>query len=1178
MKSRSIPCVSAFSFIALSSPAAFAADANLTADNGFGITSFDTATSWSDSLPPAAGKSYSTAGFMLRSPATNTASLTFAGDSLELTPRAASSGPAFLFKGTAGSQTLNFTSLILNGGFVAHGENGNNCIIAGNISVTALPSGISIPDANGRTVTITAPITGNGRLYAGAHTGSAFSNTLALSADNSGFNGGWSLGGNLTDPFRTYHFNADRTTLRVNHANALGTGTLDLHAGILNLNGFSPTGLAAVVVPDAGSATIRTAGSTLTAAAIDLGTTTGATLRIDNGGLANPAAAPLSTTTLTVNGPSTLGVLGTGLSVGTFPLISHSGSIAGPTGFGDLTLALPPGVSGNLVDNTNSLDVTISGIEFIQWTNAAATGNWNIDTDVNWKTTSGLVDTTYQQNASGGHSVLFNESEPEASPVAIVIPAAVSPNAITIHNPAKDYEFSGQAISGTAALIKDGSGSATFSNTLTFTGGMTINAGKVVVNATPSGTTAAPVAINTAAGATLEYTKETQINQGANLYSGSGTLLKTGAGTLLFDGSNSTIAMAAGGLIDVQGGKIQFGNWNAAGCTAAANQSDMHIASGAVFDGYAASVAVDKLAGSGTYQAGYFGPRLLTIGIAGGSSTFAGTIIGNGVDGNSQTQLIKRGTGTITLTGKVNARGAYGGSSVEVRGGSTASPSTLVLSPTDVTSSTGYTGGGIYISPGNADVSVLEQTAGTLTGSVIAVGEHGHGTFNLSGGTVNAGRIEFAWNGGGNNGPAVMNISDTAVLNVNNNGNILMGQYWGRAVTIHQTGGEVIQFSDTATTRGGTGRLNFFGANQNNTWNLSGGTLSIADMGWAPSGGGFGGGNGILNLNGGILQITSAAFAAPTGDANGKPKIAAKVLGDDFTPNSGARIDPYGLSVTFAAPLQHGPTSTFDGGLSVESSLPGGSLTLAGINTYTGNTTVAVDNTLVLADNAELAILVDGPDATKITGAGTANLAGDLRIDTTYADTTPETTWTIVDVATVAYDPSTFQVIGFTESSGVWTMNDGDNLWTFTESSGVLKVSPAPAGGFANWIDNFTVNDPSPGADPENDGIDNLMEYVLNGNPSLSDPAILPTLDASGANFVFQFTRRVESAADTTQVFEYGTDLTGWTPLSITPPIAAQVTLGLPAEGLQSVTVAIPKTLAAPGGRLFGRLTVVKQP
>ena len=111
------------------------------------------------------------------------------------------------------------------------------------------------------------------------------------------------------------------------------------------------------------------------------------------------------------------------------------------------------------------------------------------------------------------------------------------------------------------------------------------------------------------------------------------------------------------------------------------------------------------------------------------------------------------------------------------------------------------------------------------------------------------------------------------------------------------------------------------------------------------------------------------------------------MLGDDATPNSGARFDPYGLGVTFAAPVQHDSFSTFDGGLSIESSLPGGSLTLAGINTYTGDTVVAAGNTFVLADDAELAFVVEGLDATKVTGPGTASLAGDFRIDFANADT-----------------------------------------------------------------------------------------------------------------------------------------------------------------------------------------------
>lgn len=1193
MKPKQSQRLSILGVIVFTSHAAHGAAITQTGNDNIGTASFVDSARWSNLAAPSAGNTYSTNGFIFRSPANN-GNKTFAGDSLSVETKSVASGvgATIITKGTD-NQTITFPSLIMNGGIFSQGQAGVTHTLAGNITANAT-SGFSITDSSDRNLFVSATITGAGRLHVGSfgqynaagYTPTAFTNTFAVSGNNSGFSGGWTLGGNyIATNFggaTTYdvRFNAAGTTLRLDHVNALGTGALQLHAGTVNLNGFNPT-VSGVTVADSGSATIRTAGSVLSSPSLNIGTTAGATLKIDNGSLANPLVAPVSGGTLTVNGPSTLGVIGTGLSTGSFPLIAHTGAIGGAGGFAGITLALPPGVSGNLTDNPGSLDVTITGIEFIKWTNAAATGNWNIATDINWKTATGLVDTTYQQNTSGGHSVLFNESEPQASPVAINIPAAVSPNAISINNPTKDYVFSGQPITGSAALVKTGAGTATFSNTISTTGGITVNGGKIVVSATPAGTSASPLAVATATGGTLEYSKATQITQGANIYSGNGTLLKSGAGLLLFDGSNSTIAMGAGGLIDVQAGKIQFGNWNATGCTAAANQSDMNIASGAIFDGYSSNVAVDKLTGSGTYQAGYFGPRSLTVGIAGGSSTFAGTIIGNGVDGNSQAQLIKRGNGTITLTGKVNARGAFGGSSIEVRGGSVVSPSTLVLSPSDGTSSTGYTGGGIYISPGTTDVTVLEQTAGTLTGSLIAVGEYGQGTFNLSGGTVNAGRVELGWNGGGNNGPAVMNISGGAVLNVNGNGQILMGQYWGRSVTVNQTGGQVIQFSDTGVTRGGTGKMNFFGGNQNLTWNLEAGTLSIAGIGWVASGGGGGGGNGVLNLKGGVLQITSAAFAAPTGDANGKPKIAAKVYGDEFTSNSGARIDNYGLAVTLALPVQHGLTGVFDGGLSVENSVPGsGSLTLAGINTYTGNTNVPVGNSLVLADNAGLTFVVDGLSNNKIAGAGSVTLDGDFTLDLAYADLTDGNTWNLVDVGTLAETfGATFTINGFTEAgtSGIHTKVDGLNTWTFDESTGSLSLDVGTATGYALWITNpsfgLSIGDQDPAADPDNDGVENLVEYILDGDPTVSDPSKLPSADASGANFVFSFTRREESAADTEQVFQYGSDLAGWTPLNITAPTAPQVTVGTPSAGLQTVTITIPK---GANTSLFGRIKAVK--
>jgi len=149
-----------------------------------------------------------------------------------------------------------------------------------------------------------------------------------------------------------------------------------------------------------------------------------------------------------------------------------------------------------------------------------------------------------------------------------------------------------------------------------------------------------------------------------------------------------------------------------------------------------------------------------------------------------------------------------------------------------------------------------------------------------------------------------------------------------------------------------------------------------------------------------------------------------------------------------------------------------------------------------------------------------------------------------------------------------------------------LTSSP-PTSAFSTWIDSFNPPLTNPAdreanADPDEDGIDNLMEFVLNGNPSVSNPAILPTLDATGANFVFSFTRRADSAGEVAQVFEYSTDLVDWTtkaPIAIptTPGVSGFVTVGAssgtPPNEVQAVSISIPK---GSDTKLFGRLKAVK--
>jgi alpha-tubulin suppressor-like RCC1 family protein len=130
-------------------------------------------------------------------------------------------------------------------------------------------------------------------------------------------------------------------------------------------------------------------------------------------------------------------------------------------------------------------------------------------------------------------------------------------------------------------------------------------------------------------------------------------------------------------------------------------------------------------------------------------------------------------------------------------------------------------------------------------------------------------------------------------------------------------------------------------------------------------------------------------------------------------------------------------------------------------------------------------------------------------------------------------------------------------------------------GGYLTWASELDgLSDKRQSADPDGDGISNLLEYTLNGSPLASSRAILPTLSATGSNFIFSFNRLAASAGDTTQVFQYSSDLLNWTDVGISPGTSAAVAIGVAGGGIQPVTVTIPK---GANKKMFGRLQV-KQP
>lgn len=145
---------------------------------------------------------------------------------------------------------------------------------------------------------------------------------------------------------------------------------------------------------------------------------------------------------------------------------------------------------------------------------------------------------------------------------------------------------------------------------------------------------------------------------------------------------------------------------------------------------------------------------------------------------------------------------------------------------------------------------------------------------------------------------------------------------------------------------------------------------------------------------------------------------------------------------------------------------------------------------------------------------------------------------------------------------------DGGNNITLTLSTG----------GFDSWAaeNGLTGADALMLADPDFDGISNLLEYVLNSDPKAASLNALPTVDASGENFVFTFFRKSASKDDTTQVFQYNGDLSNtWTNVTIPATTTGNVaiTADTPTTGVERVVVTVPKNSAT---TVFGRLSVTK--
>jgi len=136
----------------------------------------------------------------------------------------------------------------------------------------------------------------------------------------------------------------------------------------------------------------------------------------------------------------------------------------------------------------------------------------------------------------------------------------------------------------------------------------------------------------------------------------------------------------------------------------------------------------------------------------------------------------------------------------------------------------------------------------------------------------------------------------------------------------------------------------------------------------------------------------------------------------------------------------------------------------------------------------------------------------------------------------------------------------------------------------ASWAATFTASDAaftgSPATDPltdyDNDGLSNLLEYVLGGSPIANQDTAVPTVSQDATDMIFTYNRSdisTDTGNDVTIVAEYAADLSGSWTTAVNGTAGVSITENLAADP-DVVTVKVPLA----GTEQFIRLNVVTGP